>query len=145
MWNAADGKLITSFEWKNTAKDGPKSIKFDDEEKFCARQVGKNTIEVYEAGKFDELKMSIRSKLPPLPKVDGQVQQDDRVDNSKFDGFIFCPMPAETKGSTTSPFYFMAWQNGEVLSEQEDNGLVYVYDLNSNLQRPKFNIACPKA
>jgi len=54
-------------------------------------------------------------------------------------------MPAETKGSTTSPFYFMAWQNGEVLSEQEDNGLVYVYDLNSNLQRPKFNIACPKA
>jgi hypothetical protein len=54
-------------------------------------------------------------------------------------------MPAETKGSSTSPFYFMAWQNGEVLSEQEDNGLVYVYDLNSNLQRPKFNIACPKA
>jgi hypothetical protein len=38
----------------------------------------------------------------------------------------------------------MGWQIGEVLSE-EDNGLVYVYDLNSNLQRPKFNIACPRA
>jgi len=31
------------------------------------------------------------------------------------------------------------------MSETEDNGLVYVYDLNSNLQRPKFNIACPRA
>jgi uncharacterized protein with WD repeat len=39
----------------------------------------------------------------------------------------------------------MAWQNGEVLSEADDNGLVYVYDLTSSLQRPKFNIACPRA
>lgn len=31
------------------------------------------------------------------------------------------------------------------MSDTEDNGLVYVYDLNSNLQRPKFNIACTKA
>jgi len=89
--------------------------------------------------------MQIRSKLPPPPKVDGQVQEDTRIDNSKFDGFMFCPMPTETKGSTTAPCYFMAWQHGEVFSEQEDNGLVYVYDLNSNLQRPKFNIACAKA
>jgi len=54
-------------------------------------------------------------------------------------------MPQENRGSSNSPYYFMAWQNGEVLSESEDNGLVYVYDLNSALQRPKFNIACPKA
>mmetsp|Transcript_13265 Transcript_13265/g.20765 ORF Transcript_13265/g.20765 Transcript_13265/m.20765 type:complete len:276 (+) Transcript_13265:719-1546(+) len=39
----------------------------------------------------------------------------------------------------------MAWQNGEVLSEEQDNGLVFVYDLHSQLQRPKFNIPCPKA
>lgn len=88
--------------------------------------------------------MLIQSKLPPLPKIDGQVQEDTRKDTSKFDGFLFCPMPAETKGQANAPYYFMAWQNGEVLST-EDNGLVYVYDLNSNLQRPKFNIACPKA
>ena len=31
------------------------------------------------------------------------------------------------------------------MSTSEDNGLVYVYDLNSNLQRPKFNIPCPRA
>ena len=83
--------------------------------------------------------------MPPLPKVDGQVQEDNREDNSHFDGFLFCPASPETKGPSGSPYYFMAWQNGEVLSESDDNGLVYVYDLNSALQRPKFNIACPRA
>ena len=37
VWNATYGKLVIAFEWKNTAKDGPKSIKFDDDEKLCAR------------------------------------------------------------------------------------------------------------
>ncbi len=55
-----------------------------------------------------------------------------------------CPSPEENKGVSSAPCYLMAWQNGEVLSE-EDNGLVYVYDLNSSLQRPKFNIPCPRA
>jgi len=89
--------------------------------------------------------MQIKAKLPPLPKVDGLVQEDTRLDNSRFDGFIFCPIPVDARGSSSASNYLMAWQNGEVLSEVEDNGLVYVYDLNSNLQRPKFNIACPKA
>ena len=57
MWEASSGKLVTSFEWKNTAKDGPKSIKFDVDEKFCARLVGSNTIEVYENGNFEQTKM----------------------------------------------------------------------------------------
>jgi hypothetical protein len=66
-------------------------------------------IEIYEVTDFSQPKMQIRSKLPPPPKVDGQVQEDTRIDNSKFDGFMFCPMPTETKGSTTAPCYFMAW------------------------------------
>jgi len=133
VWNAKNGELVTEFEWKNTAKEGPKSIKFDQDEKFCARQQGKNIIEIYESGNFNETKFQIVSKLPPLPKIDGQIQEDTRVDTSKFDGFLFCPMPQENRGSSNSPYYFMAWQNGEVLSESEDNGLVYVYDLNSAL------------
>jgi hypothetical protein len=90
-------------------------------------------IDIFESGNFTEPKFQIKSKLPPLPKVDGQVQEDTRVDNSKFDGFLFCPATPETKGPSGSPYYFMAWQNGEILSESEDNGLVYVYDLNSAL------------
>lgn len=109
VWDAKTGDLVLSFEWKNTAKEGPKSIKFDEEEKFCARQVGKNLIEIYEGGNFKETKFQIVSKLPPLPKIDGQIQEDNRVDNSKFDGCLFCPMPPENKGSSNSPYYFMAW------------------------------------
>ena len=56
VWDAKTGELVMQYEWKNTAKDGPKSIKFDDEEKFCARQVGKNLIEIYEGGNFKETK-----------------------------------------------------------------------------------------
>lgn len=89
--------------------------------------------------------MVIKSKLPPLPKLNGEVQEDTRLDNSKFDSFILCPLPSDMKDNSNAPYYLMAWQNGEVLSDSEDNGLVYVYDLNSNLMRPKFNIACPRA
>lgn len=115
------------------------------EEKFAARQIAVNVIEVFEKGNFEQAKMQIKSKLPPLPKINGAAQEDNRVDNSRFDGFLFCPVPPENIGSSNAPCYLMAWQNGEILSESEDNGLVYVYDLNSNLQRPKFNIACPRA
>lgn len=145
VWSAETGGKIFECEWKISAKEGPKSLKFDENERFCARQVGKNIIEVFENGNFEEPKLQIRSKLPPLPKLNGEAQEDTRVDNSKFDGFIFCPIPSDMKDNSSAPMYLMAWQNGEVLSETEDNGLVYVYDLNSSLQRPKFNIACPRA
>lgn len=145
VWDANTGAHVIDFEWKNTAKDGPNSIKFDADEKFCARQVTKNVIEVFDSTNFKEPKMQIKAKLPPLPKLNGEPQIDNRVDNSKFDGFLFCPIPADVKNTSSASNYLMAWQNGEVLSSEEDNGLVYVYDLNSNLQRPKFNIACPKA
>mgnify|MGYP000255762729 CR=1 FL=1 len=71
VWNATDGKLVISFEWKNTAKDGPKSVTFDDVEKLCARQATKTDIEIYDVEDFSKTKMQIRSKLPPPPKVDG--------------------------------------------------------------------------
>lgn len=109
LWNATTGEHVKSFEFRNTPKDLPKTIGFDVEEKFCARQINKNIIEIYEGNNLKEQKFSIKSKLPPLPKVDGQPQVDNRVDNSKFDGFLFCPMPAENKGSTNAPYYFMAW------------------------------------
>jgi len=71
VWNASTGEKVAEFEWKNTAKDGPKSVKFNKEEKFCARQIGKNIIEIYDATNLGEPKFTIKSKLPPLPKIDG--------------------------------------------------------------------------
>jgi len=37
LWHAQTGKLLYECEWKNSAKEGPQSIKFDSEERFCAR------------------------------------------------------------------------------------------------------------
>jgi uncharacterized protein with WD repeat len=110
VWDTkTDGRIIRAFEWNASAKDGAKSIKFDPEEKFCARQISKNLVEIYDTANFAEPKFEIKSKLPPLPKVDGLVQEDSRVDNSKYDGFLFCPMPAESKALASAPYYFMAW------------------------------------
>ena len=53
-----------------------------------ARQVAKNAIEIFDTKHLDSVKFQIVSKLPPLPKN----QEDKRIDNSKFDGFIFCPL-----------------------------------------------------
>lgn len=80
VWDAATGENVRSLEWKSSAKDGPSSIKFDAEEKFCARQVGQNIIDIYDLKdkKFDEVKLQIKSKLPPLPKVNGEPQEDTR-------------------------------------------------------------------
>jgi WD40 repeat protein len=73
VWSAETGNKIFECEWKISAKEGPKSIKFDENEKFCARQIGKNIIEVYENGNFAEPKLQIKSKLPPMPKLNGEV------------------------------------------------------------------------
>ena len=53
--------------------------------------------------------MQIKSKLPPLPKVNGMAQEDNRMDNSRFDGFLFCPVPPENLGSGNAPCYLMSW------------------------------------
>jgi len=37
IWSATTGEIVKSFDWRNTPKEGPKSIGFDSEEKFCAR------------------------------------------------------------------------------------------------------------
>jgi len=37
VWDAKTGEMALAFEWKNSAKDGAKSFKFDVDEKYCAR------------------------------------------------------------------------------------------------------------
>ena len=37
--NAQTGKTLAKFEWKKTAKDALKSIKFTPDEKYCVRLV----------------------------------------------------------------------------------------------------------
>ena len=63
--------MVAKFDWQNKAQEGAVSIKFDLEEKFAARQIAQNIIEVFEKGSFEQSKLQIKSKLPPLPKLNG--------------------------------------------------------------------------
>lgn len=49
IWDVQSGTQVNCFDWRNQAQDGAASIKFDDEQKFCARQVAANAIDVYDA------------------------------------------------------------------------------------------------
>lgn len=68
MWDAEQGVEVNTFDWANVAKDGAGSILFDEEEKFMARQVAKNAIDIYDVTNLSSVKFQIVSKLPPLPK-----------------------------------------------------------------------------
>ena len=47
MWSTQTGKEVAKFEWKKQSKEGPKSIKFSKDEKFCGRLSSKHHIEIY--------------------------------------------------------------------------------------------------
>lgn len=68
IWNTNTGKELTSFEWKKTSKEGPKSIKFMKDEKLFVRLSKQNTIEVYESEKFNQPKYTIIANEELLAK-----------------------------------------------------------------------------
>lgn len=62
--------------------------------------------------------------------------------DGRFDGFELCPLnpavPAEQ-----SPQYLFAWQNADLLGDEDSNGSVFVYDLRAtSFERSKFMIQC---
>jgi len=64
--------------------------------------------------------------------------------NGRFDGLDLCPLNPAV-GQDKSPLYLLAWQNAEAMTEDEENGTVYFYDLASgNVDRSKFMIQCPR-
>ena len=52
VWELASGSEVAHFEWKKGSKEGTKSIKFTEDEKYCARLSSRTQIEVYESGNF---------------------------------------------------------------------------------------------
>jgi len=60
--------------------------------------------------------------------------------NAQFDGFELCPLNSQVSPDQ-SPQYLFAWQNAAMMTEEETNGTVYVYDLKSdNFEKSKFMI-----
>lgn len=64
----ATGLEVAQFEWKKGSKEGTKSIKFSDDEKYCARISTRNQIEVYETGNFTAPKVKINANADTLAK-----------------------------------------------------------------------------
>jgi uncharacterized protein with WD repeat len=61
VWDCQKGREVAEFEWKKTSKEGPKSIKFSENERFCARFNSKTSIDIYENGNFQEPKTRINA------------------------------------------------------------------------------------
>lgn len=98
-----------------------------------------NSLEVYENQDFSKPTKVIASRfqVKPAKKTEPAVFLDGH-----FDGFEIAPLnpllPEEI-----CPLYLFAWQLAGVMTEQEENGTVFVYDLKDPLfDKQKFMIKC---
>jgi uncharacterized protein with WD repeat len=136
VWDAKTGDKKCGLVWTNTAKDGPNSIMFSDNEQFVANQPSKNVINIFSDGDLSKPKYEIVAK-PPKTGVKALVSIP--ADKCRFDGLRFAPCV-----EASDQVFLLAWQNGEVLSENEDTGIVHVYDFSKTLDHPKFSVSCPR-
>jgi len=68
IWNTQTGIEAAKFEWKKQSKEGPKSIKFSKDEKYCGRLSSKHHIEIYQDGNFEAPKATIVASIENLAK-----------------------------------------------------------------------------
>lgn len=88
VWEVATGKEVGLFEWKKGSKEGTKSIKFTEDESFCARLSAKQQIEVYSGGNFVEPYAVLNANAETLTK---KGSKDPAKGKYWFDGFEFIP------------------------------------------------------
>jgi uncharacterized protein with WD repeat len=48
VWDTHSGKEVAGFPWNKASKEGPKSLKFTSDERFCARITSPTTISIYD-------------------------------------------------------------------------------------------------
>jgi uncharacterized protein with WD repeat len=48
IWNSLTGKEVAGFPFKKGSKEGPKSIKFTQDDKYCALLSSKTSIDIYD-------------------------------------------------------------------------------------------------
>jgi hypothetical protein len=84
-----------------------------------------NSIEIYQNLDFTQPTKVIHSRFQLRPP---KKQEAAIITEGHFDGFEIGPLnpfmpPAD------SPLYLFAWQHAGLMTEQEENGTVYVYDI----------------
>jgi uncharacterized protein with WD repeat len=121
VWDTKSGSEVAAFEFRNNSKDGPKMVKFTNNEGLFAHQTAK-AIHILDVENNFKLKCEI--KIPAC-------------------GFEFVPLCPDIPAKFC-PVYFLAWKTQDALSEKEEGGTVVVYDLNKP-EKPKFSIVCTRA
>ncbi len=68
IWDCNKGRELAEFEWRKSSKEGTKSIKFTNDERYCARIASKTQIEIFEKGDFAQPKLVINANEETLAK-----------------------------------------------------------------------------
>ncbi len=71
VWNLAQGQEVGMFEWKKGSKEGTKSVKFSECERYCARLSSRTQIEVYATDNFAVPIIRINASAELLAKKGG--------------------------------------------------------------------------
>ncbi len=150
VWNSQTGKEVAGFPFKKGSKEGPKSIKFAVDEKYCARLTSKTGIDIYDlSSKDDSAFEKPKYKLVANATLIGRPCKKEASgyykEEYKFDGFDFVPVNPEIPAQF-APRYFVCWKHSESLTEKQDgSGILYVFDLNASMEKMKFQVECSRA
>ncbi len=106
VWDLASGSEVAQFEWKKGSKEGTKSIKFTEDERYMGRLSSRTQIEVYENGNYNAPKVTINANEETLAKKGGK-KEESKKNKFWFDGFEF--IPAHTAQGGTPHQYLFAW------------------------------------
>ena len=73
------------------------------------------------------------AQAPKINKKGEEIKTPKAPLSYKYDGFAWCPQPANVAKHT--PHYFIAWQNADI---EGLGGNVIVYDVTNKPDKPKF-------
>ena len=91
VWSLATGREVAMWEWRKGSKEGTKSIKFTEDERFCARLSSRTQIEIFEGGNFTAPMAQINAET--IAKKAPKSEEEKKM-KYWFDGFEFVPSHA---------------------------------------------------
>lgn len=96
VWSLATGREVAMWEWRKGSKEGTKSIKFTEDERFCARLSSRTQIELFEGGNFINPMSLINAEN--LAKKAPKNEEEKKSNKNWFDGFEFVPSHTSPTG-----------------------------------------------
>jgi WD40 repeat protein len=143
VWNSQTGKEVAGFAFKKGSKEGPKSIKFTADERYCARLTSKTGIDIFDLASkddsaFEKPKFKLQANVQLLGRLSKKEASGYLKEEYKFDGFDFVPVNPDIPAQF-APRFFVCWKNSESLTDRQDgSGILYIFDMNASMDKFKF-------